>query len=353
MAPRRSNLEHDSGSPCAMHGQRNILAAAAAGIADFISANGGDAETVCHEAGVDPACLDDPLAAMDLGAFVALYEQAAASTGCDNFGLIFGQKFRPESLGLIGGIALAAPTLGAAVASLAELFPFHQQATETRFATEGGLLTLEYRILDGSIVERRQDAELTMGMFANVFRTALGDAWAPEQVFFEHPCPADGHVHRDLFRAEICFGQRTNALVFRDRDLDRRMPQGDIARLDRVRRELIALAGGTGAPTLLDRVKGEVRSRLADGTVHVDAIADALGLARWTLQRRLSEYGLSFSQVLDAVRRDLALLYLRQPHIPLADIAFHLGYSEQSAFTRAHVRWFGVPPRAQRGGADR
>jgi len=348
VAPRRTTIDQRALPNCAAHGQRNILAAAAAGVVAFIDARGGDPERVCERAGVDPVCLDDPRAAMDLGAFVALYEQAAAETGFDNFGLVFGQRFRPESLGLIGGIALAAPTLGSAVALLAELFPFHQQATETRFASEGGLLTLEYRILDGSIVERRQDAELTMGMFANVFRHALGERWAPEQVFFEHPSPADGRVHRDLFGSEVCFGQRTNALVFRDRDLDRRMPGGDFARLDRLRRELVELAGGVGAPTLLDRVKGEVRSRLAEGSPHVDAIAEALGMARWTLQRRLSEYNLSFSEIVDAVRRDLAALYLRQPHIPLADIAFYLGYSEQSAFTRAHVRWFGVPPRAAR-----
>ncbi|MBN2752668.1 MAG: AraC family transcriptional regulator [Rhodospirillaceae bacterium] len=329
---------------CAQHRHHTILAAAASGITGFITKNGGDAENVCDTAGVNPLCLDDPHAAIDLGAFVTLYEHAAENTRCDNFGLIFGQSFRPESLGLIGAIALAAPTLGAAITTLAELFPFHQQATETRIGATGGLLTLEYRILDGSIINRRQDAELTMGMFANIFRHTLGTDWAPEQVFFEHPCPADGRLHQDLFGADICFGQRTNALVFRNRDMDRRMPKGDLARLDHLRRSLIRLSGSTGTLSLLDRIKGEIRSRLPNGIIHVDAIAEALGFARWTLQRRLSEYGVTFSDILDTVRRDLAALYLRQPHIPLSDIGFYLGYSEHSAFTRAHTRWFGVPP---------
>jgi len=326
-------------------GQRNILAAAATGITDFILETGGNAEAVCSLTGVDPMCLHDPRAAMDLGAFVAMFENAAKQTNCDNFGLIFGNSFRPEQLGLIGEIAVASPTLGSAVQNLAKYFPFHQQATETQIGEDSGLLTLEYRILDGSIINRRQDAELTMGMFVNVFRHVMGDDWAPEQVWFEHPCPADCHEHRDIYQADVCFSQRTNAVVFRNVHMDQQMPKGDLAKLDQLCRDLMALSGGTGSPTLLDSVKGEIRSRLAVSLVNVECVAEALGMARWTLQRRLSEYGLSFSDVVEVVRKELAAVYLAQTHVSLSDISFCLGYSEQSAFTRAFQRWYGVSPR--------
>lgn len=329
--------------------QHNILAAAASGVAGFIVGQGGCPDDVFHRAGVEEKALGRPDLALDLGAYVAMMEVAAGATGNDNFGLLFGRQFQPERLGLIGRIALSAPTLGAALDHLARLFPFHQQATETRFVRDGGLLRLEYRILDGRIVERRQDAELTMGMFANVVRAGLGPSWMPEEVHFEHPRPEGWRQHESLFEAPAHFGQRTNALVLRDRDLDRRMPGGDMARLTALCGTLVDIAGDTGAPALLDRVKAEVRARLPEGYPYVEDIADTLGIARWTLQRRLTEEGLSFSDLVEQVRRELAAVYIRQRHVPIADIGALLGYSEVSAFSRAFRRWFGVSPLGMRG----
>ena len=335
---------------CRENGQRNVLAAAASGISDFINSHGGDADRVLGLAGVPDQAIGDPLVALDLGDYCAMMELAAAETRHDNFGLWFGQQFQPRALGLIGEIALASPTLGAAVENVATLFPFHQQATQTRLAKDGGLLRLEYRILDGRIMARRQDAELTMGMFANVFRACLGRSWTPEEVHFEHLRPLDWREHQQAFDAPVHFGQRTNCVVFRDVHLERRMPEGDLARLTRLCDQLTALAGSTGAAPFIERVRAEIRSRLADGYPHVEEVAEALDLPRWTLQRRLGEAGTSFSEAVESVRRDLAALYVRQRHIPLSDVADLLGYSELSAFSRAFRRWFDVAPMHWREG---
>ncbi|MGH8444216.1 MAG: AraC-like transcriptional regulator QhpR [Solimonas sp.] len=325
-------------------GPRHVLAAAACGVTRFIAAEGGDAGRVLEGAGLAAERMADPLLPLDLGAYCTMMELAAADTGDLNFGLRFGQQFEPEQLGLIGRIALTAPTLGAALQSFAGLFPFHQQVTETRFAGDGAQLRLEYRILDGRIVERRQDAELTMGMFANVLRRCLGADWAPDEVQFEHPQPDDAREHRAAFGAPARFGQRSNALLFRCRELQRPMPQRDAAAFVALREELLQVAGGTGELAFIDRVRGEVRSRLSSGYPHVDDIAAALGLARWTLQRRLAEHGCRYAELVDDLRRALAVRYLGERHLPVGDIAALLGYSEISAFTRAFVRWFGAAP---------
>lgn len=348
MAHARSRIEQSPRRDGSQIVQRNILAAAANGVRRFISDQGGDADEVFVRVGVDEARLTDPKLALDLGAYVGMMEEAAHQTGNDNFGLWYGQQFQPAMLGLIGEIALASPNLGAALSNLAQLFPYHQQATETRFVKDGEFLRLEYRILDGNILERRQDAELTMGMFVNVFRHCLGAQWVPEEIHCEHARPQDWHQHETAFGSPVHFAQRTNAVVFRDKDLSRAMPQGDLGRLTRLRDELVRVAGGTGALTFLDRVKGEVRSRLPDGAPAVEDVAEALGFARWTLQRRLSDWGLSYSDVIDQVRRDLAQLHIRQHHVPVADIGFLLGYSEVSAFSRAFRRWFGASPQSIR-----
>src|SRR5882757_3029089 len=321
--------------------QRNVLAAATTGFTGFLSRNGGAAERVFACVGLVEDQLTDINRPLDLSSYVRMMELAAAETGNDNFGLWFGQQFKPEMLGLIGGIALASPTLGAALANVARLFPYHQQATHTAFTRQRDLLSLEYRIIDGSILERRHDAELTLGMLANIFRHCLGPAWAPEQVHFEHPKPAAWHDHAQAFSAPVHFGQRTNALIFRGGPLHQRMPSGDLHRTGRLSDHLIRISGGTGTLSLLDHVKGEIRSRLPGGVPEIESIADSVGLQRWTLQRRLAEYGLTFSTAVDQVRRELAERHLRQRYVPVMEISDLLGYSELSAFSRAFRRWFG------------
>lgn len=327
-------------------GQRRILAAAASGVVDFIGTQGGDAESIFAASGIDAACLEDPVAPLALSSFVAMMEESARQTGNDNFGLGYGQSFSPEMQGLMGAVVLAAPTVGSALTNMAEMFPCHQHATGCRFIKEDGLLRMEYRILDPSLVHRRQDAELTLGMVLNVCRRGLGRHWVPERVEFEHLRPEGWQSHERAFGAQVSFGHRTNALIFRDEGMERRMPGADLTRFQEARRRMLSIAGDavSHAPSVVEEVMSEVRACLQDSPPHVEGVAASLGIPRWTLQRRLAEAGVTFSDVVEKVRRDLAVLYLAQPHLQLSEIALALGYSELSAFTRAFTRWYGQSP---------
>ncbi|TMJ36239.1 MAG: AraC family transcriptional regulator, partial [Alphaproteobacteria bacterium] len=101
------------------HGEDNahpgILASAATGIADHVARLGGDIDRVCGEAGVDPASVGQPTLSLELSAFCSLFEEAARNTRNPNFGLWFGNSFKPRDLGLIGYTAVSSPTLGAAL----------------------------------------------------------------------------------------------------------------------------------------------------------------------------------------------------------------------------------------------
>ncbi|MCB8882715.1 AraC family transcriptional regulator ligand-binding domain-containing protein [Acidisoma cellulosilytica] len=304
-----------------------------------------------HRRGVDPRHLlrargqkEGHAMRLDLPRYCALIELAAEHTGNDSFGLQLGREAAPGRLGLLGDAALAAPTLTGALDVLVRLFPFYQQNTAAHFRQEDGVCRFEYRILDGRILERRQDAELTMATILGLIRACLGSAWAPDEVHFEHPQPAGVQMHRRVFNAPVCFSMETNALVFRDPGLTRAMPGADAIRLRSLCDELMRLACGTGTLCLTDQVLGEIRSRLAAGYPHIEDIADALRLTRWTMQRRLAEQGQVFSDLVEATRCRLAEMHLGAAHMPIQEIADVLGYSELSAFTRACVRWFGKPP---------
>ena len=74
------------------------------------------------------------------------------------------------------------------------------------------------------------------------------------------------------------------------------------------------------------------------------AIAADLGLPPRTLQRRLASDGTSFGSLLEEVRRELALRLLSEPRTSVAEVAFALGFADQTAFHRAFVRWTGSTP---------
>lgn len=92
------------------------------------------------------------------------------------------------------------------------------------------------------------------------------------------------------------------------------------------------------------RVRPLIAAQLARGRVHVETVAAQLNMSRHTLYKRLKAENLTFADLLDEVRKEQALTYLRESPRSLAEIGDLLGFSELSAFSRAFKRWMGVSP---------
>ncbi len=167
-------MERDLGA-ARRQGGPAVLASAATGIVGYIERYSGDVDSIFGNSGLAPEMAGATTLKLRLNDFCTLFEESAARTGFDNFGLWFGNQFQPRDLGLWGYAAVSAPTLGAAVTNLVELFGWHQESSLMSFSkVEEGLVSLQYRIEAPDIIERRQDAELSLGMFLNVIREALG-----------------------------------------------------------------------------------------------------------------------------------------------------------------------------------
>ena len=322
-----------------------VLASAASGVIDMIAANGGDADRVLGRAGIDPAALESPFNELNLRQYCGMFEEAARQTGYDNFGLRFGNGFRPKRLGALGYLAINSPTMAAAVRNLAQYFLAHQNHSILTVHQERDLLRLDYQITDGRIVARRQDAALSLGMFCNIFRHCHGERWAPLEIHFEHPKPEASKEHETLFGAPVYFSRPTNSIVFRRGDLDAVMPDHDpylFALIEPFMRE--RKQHRARLEDLIGLVRHRIEVQFNDGNPQLDAVAASLGMSGSTLQRRLRSLNVSFQDLVRAVRRDLALRYVSEPHIPLTEVAFLLGYSELSAFSRAFRQWTGIAP---------
>jgi len=106
-----------------------------------------------------------------------------------------------------------------------------------------------------------------------------------------------------------------------------------------------ALADRSGDTSQLrTRVENAISSILPHGRVLVEDVARSLGMSKRTLARKLSEEGLSFNEILQQLRRDLAVRYLDDRKLHVSKIAWLLGFREVSAFTHAYKRWTGKTP---------
>ncbi len=326
-----------------------ILASAATGIVDHIDRLHGDIDSIFGNAGIAPEMAGMPTLQLKLAAFITLFEEAAKRTGQDNFGLWFGNQFMPRDLGLWGYAAISAPTLGSALETLTNLFCYQQGSSFLRSVKgKDGLLRLEYQIVAPEIVARRQDAELSLGMFLNVIRECCGPKWAPEEVHFEHPRPEAWKDHEAAFDAPVYFSQPTNALIFRSDILERPMPARDLQLMTVMQTCMEKLGPTSPADGLFQRICAAIRMRLPGGYPSLEQIAHDLRISPGAVQRELSDHNTTYKDAVEATRRQLAELYLEQRQLPLTEIALLLGYSELSAFSRAFTRWTGASPRHYR-----
>ena len=87
-----------------------------------------------------------------------------------------------------------------------------------------------------------------------------------------------------------------------------------------------------------------IEPMLANGEVSIDLVAAELGMSRQTLYRRLKAEGVTFEEILDAKRRQLAVRYLKFDRLSVKAASYRLGFSEPAAFSRAFKRWFGISP---------
>jgi AraC-like DNA-binding protein len=141
--------------------------------------------------------------------------------------------------------------------------------------------------------------------------------------------------------------QDSDALIFPAQLLDVAIDSSDET-LKRVAERFVANLIRRFPLDLGRQVAALVVRQLASGGCTLPRIAQQLGLAKRTLQRRLQAQGIHFEDIVDGVRQQRAREYLLQTAIPMTQVCSLLGYTEQSTFNRACRRWFGSSPLAFR-----
>lgn len=291
--------------------------------------------------------MPESLAAAD---YVRLLDAGAALARHPHFGLHVGERVKLGTYSVYGLILLSCRDLGQA---------FAQTLRYESLAHDLGRSELGVR--DGTAVYQwhshfpHASRHLAESVFAGVrvFGNWLaGTALPPAAVSFSHAAPTDCSEHQRIFGSDVVFGAASNCARFDAALLALPVPNADVGLYPVLQQHAEQLLQKKlrvqGEVVIASQVRAGIANHLAQDRASLTRIAQDLNLSPRTLQRKLSAANTSFQQVLDQTRQELAQGYLLRPDLSLADIAFLLGYQDQSAFNHAFREWTGDSPGSYR-----
>ena len=281
--------------------------------------------------------------------FETLWNAAAERSGDPDFGLHVGEAMAGTYAGghVLFMVMKNCPSVGAA---MGKFFRYHCILADTVQPVStpcGDRVHISWDTASGLQVSR-QSSEALLSMFAGILGHMTEGHTAIASVRFAHPRPDDTREHERIFNAPLLFDRKASALVVRSSAMDIPIFMADAQLLDNLetfvsrRRHRFH-----SADTWTQRVDLLLEEMILGGeTGSVKAVAGRLALSVRTLQNRLSEEQTTYQEILDGARQRIAKEALARGEASVCDIAFLLGFSEQSAFNHAFKRWTGETPLA-------
>jgi len=279
----------------------------------------------------------------------ALWNAAPIVSKDPCFGLYAGEHIRPTSFHALGFSWLSSQTL---LGSIQRLCRYHQVITtapaemKIELDSAGYIFTVGFPNPDMIPADTTIDA-FFVG-FVRLCRIATDSHFCPESVALRREDFGRVDDYVKALDAPVTFGAERNTIRLDREKLHALLPGHNIDIVkanDRVVEHYLA----TMEP---HRVAAEVREiliqLLPSGKASQNRIAEHLHRSLSTLQRQLQTEGTNYQQIREETRRILAQDYVSDGELSLSQIAYLLGFSDQSNFSRAFKRWTGVSPREYR-----
>jgi AraC-like DNA-binding protein len=355
MVPARASQMMSNGTFSALKSEQDLASIPMAGgglsrlaIARLESA-GVPVAPLLKRVGLTPEVIADPEERLSVRSQVALLDEAAVALKDDGLGFTLAREFDPRELGLLYYVMASSQTLGNALKRVARYSKITNDAVVVGYR-EGNRLIISLSYLGVPRHSDRHQIEFCMFAVLRLCRVLTGQNLVPQHFWISH--------HRSGANSEMVRFVGTKVEFGADKDefaLNLNARELPLIHADTHLNDLllkyceVALADRRGdISQLRTRVENAISSLLPHGRVLVEDVAGSLGMSERTLARRLSDEGLNFTEILQQLRRDLAVRYLDDRKLHVSKIAWLLGFHEVSAFTHAFKRWTGKAPSQMR-----
>jgi AraC-like DNA-binding protein len=273
----------------------------------------------------------------------ALYRGISEVSKDPAIGLKLGTEERVERYDPIAIAALYTRSFRDALQRLAR----YKQLTcpeEIRLVERGGEFLVQFIWLLADQPEPTLLVDACFAWVVGIGRRGTGLPVNPKRIEFQRP-EKHRKMHEAHFRCPVNFDARQNVLVFSKTDIDRPFLTHNADLLAMVAPQLEAeLTRQLAQKTISEQIKGIVKKLLAGRRPTLQDVARELHLSTRTLQRRLTDEGVTFQQLMEGARRELAQHYLLHSSLELSETAYLLGYEDANSFFRAFHHWVGTSP---------
>ena len=313
-----------------------------------VESRGFDTRGLLVAAGLTRETIEDPDARLPGPTVMALWNALRERCGDPALQLAAPTTLPWGAYRVIDYLVGASATVGEGMLRFAQYFKLIADAIRLTVEAEGDERRLELARVDGGLVPGLY-VDYVFAALVGRIRMKPHPDLAVLRVELRHAAPAEPAPYTERFRAPVHFGATADRLCFSASEWDAPMEGADAA-LARVLEEHARMLA-VRIPDAGDGFVATVQEALVAGLpeeAQAANVARALHVSVRTLQRKLVAAGTTFRDVSDVARRGLAESYLADPHVSITEVAFLLGFSDQTSFHRAFRRWTGASPGAWR-----
>ncbi len=308
---------------------------------------GKDPDAIFREAELDPTLIQQAGSRYPREKVDMLWAKTSDAIDDPCFGLSIANHWHPSNYGTLGYAMLSSPTLRsmfqridryAAVLSTDGFFHVREHNNEMEIILTHAA-TKEY-------IAAQEDGALAM--ILSHCRLNYQQNLTPVHVKITHPAPACSGRYFQYFKSPVKFDSRVASITFSVETMDEILPGRDEHLAELTDQAIVNYLASIKEESIVEQVEKILLRYLPGGNVTDTLIASELFVSSRTLQRKLQAEKTTFKSILDRVRLDIAKEHIKDNNTSMIEIAFLLGFSESSAFSRAFKRWSGISPSAYR-----
>lgn len=315
---------------------------------------GFDPALILGPAGLGHVAPPRPEEHVDAEVYMGVWRRAMAMNPDPAFPLRAASAFKLEDHELFGFLAMSCETLGQAYERTATYRALYCVGARWELQNDARATRVIWYPWPGAVddVGYRAAMDYAVGDMANAIHRLGGSGPRPTAVRLMHPAPADTSAFAAHYGVAPTFGSLLYELVYPPGTHD--IPVGTFnSRLrDYFDAECGRLMGTIGSgTTVVDQVRKRLIGVMDGGETSVEAMAKKLGMSARSLQRKLSDEGSRYNDLLAQIRAEFAKRYLSRGTISASEVAYLIGFTEPPAFFKAFKRWTGMTPTEFQQGA--
>ncbi len=310
---------------------------------------GGDFNDIARSLGFDTQSLKNDDIRITAHLFEALWQKIIISSKDPTPGLNFGQQMTHLYPGgsLLFTMMINCATIGEALKIFTRYHKIMADVIQPVVQINKNQTVLSWETPDLLVQHHTTLSEALICAFYMILAHLSQETIVPVRVCFAHKQPKDISVYSSFFQCPVSFGSNQNKLVIHTIDLDIEIQLANKELFNILETHAINLSNTMDKSKLWsNKVFNLISKTLLKGSIaNISSIAGNLAISTRSLQEKLKSEKTSFRNLLESVRKQIAMQQLSLGKLAICDVAFLLGYSDQSAFNHAFKRWTGKTPK--------